>query len=277
VWSALAVAVLLADDPSPAAAEVEKGDAAYARRDEGAHGETADPRRIEEALGHYRAALRLDPASRRARARLMRAAFFRAAFCGASRDERLARLEEARRRGEEAIRALEVPGEAAPARLVRLRATPQAIDLYFWSAAAWGEWALARGKLAAAREGAGPRIRDLAATVRDLDAAYEQGGGDRILGRLHDQSPKIPLITGWVSRRAAIDHLRRALALGPDNSVNKLFLAEALLEHVDGSQAEARSLLEACAGAPPRPEYRVEDTYFAARARELLDALARGR
>ena len=274
---ALLVAVVLADDPSPAAAELEKGDALYARRDEGARGGTADPRVVEEALGHYRAALRLDPASRKARARLMRAAFFRAAFCGAARDERLARLEEARRLGEEAVRALEVPGEAPAARLVRLRAIPQAIDLYFWSAVAWGEWALARGKLAAAREGAGPRIRDLATTVRDLDAAYEQGGGDRILGRLHDQSPKIPLITGWVSRRHAIDHLRRALALGPDNSVNRLFLAEALINHVPGSEAEARALLEACAGAPPRPEYRVEDTAYAAQAREQLAALGRGR
>lgn len=266
----LALAAVLAADPAAVATAIESGDAAYARRDEGARGGIADPRQVDEALGHYRRALRLDPSSRLARARVMRAAFFRASFCGASREERQARLEEARRLGDEAVRILEVAGEPAAARLARLRATPQAIDLYFWTAVCWGEWALVRGKLAAAREGAGPRIRDQATTVRELDPAYEQGGGDRILGRLHDQSPRIPFLTGWVSRRAALDHLRRALALGPDNSVNRLFLAEALLSHAPGSRAEARALLEACASAPPRPEYRVEDTFYAARARELL-------
>jgi hypothetical protein len=263
----------LAGDPAAAALEIEKGDAAYALRDEGARGGTADPRRTEEALSHYRAARRLAPDLLLARVRLMRAAFFRAAFCGAARAERLSYLEEARGQGEDAVRRMEVPGEKDDARLARFRALPLAVDVHFWTAVSWGEWALTRGKLAAAREGAASRIRDLATVVRALDPAYEQGGGDRVLGRLHAESPRIPFLTGWVSRTAALDHLRRALALGPANSVNRLFLAEALLDHAPHARAEARALLEACAAAPPRLEYRVEDTHYAALARERLARL----
>jgi hypothetical protein len=245
------------------------GDAEYARRGENARGGMADPAHIEAALVHYRAALAEDPASILARARLMRALFFRAAFCPASGEVRLRLLEEARATGDAAIGRLE-PGPAAPDRIARLKATPNAIDLYFWGAASWGEWALARGKLAAVHQGAAARTRDLAATVRDIDPAFEEGGGDRILGRLHDQTPRIPLLTGWVSHRAAIEHLERALARGPVNSVNRVFLAEALLDHAPERKAEARRLLEACVATPPRPEYAVEDARYAEIARARL-------
>ncbi len=273
---AMIVALLASLLLSPPAVEEEiaTGDAEYALRAEGASRGTAAPARIEAALVHYRAAVAASPRSTLAEARLLRALFFRATFCPAARAERLALLTEGRSLGEHAIRGLEAAlasdrGEG----LARLRAEAGAIDLYFWTAACWGEWALARGTFAAAREGAAGRIRDLATTVRDLDPSYEQGGGDRILGRLHDQSPRIPFFTGWVSRDAAVLHLERALALGPANSVNRFFLAEALLDHAPARGAEARRLLEACATAPPRPEYAVEDARYAALARARLEVL----
>ena len=142
--------------------------------------------------------------------------------------------------------------------------------LHFWTAVAWGEWAVARGKFAAARQGAGGRIRDLGQAVVDLDPALEQGGGYRILGRLHDKSPKIPFVTGWVSHDKSIVYLRKALELGPQNTVNQVFLAEAILEHDRSQRDEARALLQRCASATPRPEFLVEDAHYADVSRRLL-------
>jgi hypothetical protein len=234
---------------------------------------------VERALAAYRSALQADPASLPARWRLMRALFFRAGFCGATRDEERLLREEAKRAAEQGVESLEhaLGSPSGPARIALLRARPDAVNLYYWSAVSWGEWALARGKLAAARSGAAARVRDLGQTVVDLDPGFEQGGGFRILGRLHDQSPRIPLITGWVSREKAIDFLQRALAAGPRNTVTQLFLAEALLEHAPHRRAEARALLTSCAQAPPRPEFAVEDAHFSALAADRLRRLDAGR
>jgi hypothetical protein len=272
---ALVAAVLLAQaaPPPTTAALLTEGDAHYDRRAEGARGAVALPAQIETAIASYRRALGQQdtPATR---ARLLRALFFRSAFCGAGDDEHARLAEELRTLAEAGLAALErgLPKRGTE-QLAALRQVPAAIDLYFWSAAAWGEWAQTRSKLAAVRAGAAGRIRDLAQRVLDLDPAFEQGGGDRILGRLHDQCPHIPLLTGWVSHAQSVVHLRRALALGPQNTVNQFFLAEALLEHERSASAEARRLLETCARAAPRPEYQVEDTWYIGQAQKRLAGL----
>src|SRR6185503_3340067 len=107
------------------------------------------------------------------------------------------------------------------------------------------------------------------------DPSFEQGGGERILGRLHDQCPRIPLLTGWISHGKAVAYLRQALARGPENTVNQFFLAEALLNHEPAAQDEARRLLEACARAVPRPEYAVEDAWYVELSQQRLATLAR--
>ncbi|HKC13672.1 MAG TPA: hypothetical protein VKI41_16730 [Vicinamibacteria bacterium] len=261
------------DDPVSAALAL--GDAAYARRADGATGARAETRQIEEAIGAYRRAAHLDPDSAEAVFKLLRALFFRASFCGAGAEERRAIFEEGRQIGEGAIQRLErrIGGLTFGARMDALRKNPAAAPLYFWTAVSWGEWALARGKLTAARHGAGSRIRDLAQTVVDLDPGLEEGGGYRVLGRLHDQSPRIPFLTGWVSRPEALSNLRKALALGPRSSVNQLFLAEAILNHDAANREEARRLLTWCARSAPRDEYRVEDAYYEDLARRRLEEL----
>jgi hypothetical protein len=230
---------------------------------------------IEQALGAYRAALQADAASVPARWRLLRALYFRATFCGAPREQARALREEAKGIGEEGVRALEksLGQRRGQERIAALRAREEAVALYFWSAVAWGEWAQERSGLTAARSGAAGRVRDLAQTVIDLDPAYERGGGYRILGRLHHRAPRILFVTGWVSHSKGLELLERSLAQDPDNSVSQLFLAEALLDHAPARREEARRLLEACANAPARPEYPVEDAYFAAVARARLGAL----
>ncbi len=219
--------------------------------------------------------MRADPSSVPARWRLVRTLYFRGTFCGASREQVRAFREEAKSNADEGVRWLERSlGEPrGAARVAALRTREEAVALYFWSAVAWGEWAMMRGPLTAVRTGAASRIRDLAQTVIDIDPAFERGGGYRILGRLHDRAPRIPFITGWVSRPRGIELLERSLAADPANSISQIFLAEALQDHAPERLPEARRLLLACANAPPRPEYAVEDVHFSTMARSRLLAL----
>jgi tetratricopeptide (TPR) repeat protein len=258
---------------SPSFAEaLAQADEQYARRAEGARGALALPGPVEEAIAGYRQALSLRPDSTEARSGLVRALFFRATFCGSSPEEKKRIFEEARRIGEEGVARLDAAaaGTEGAARAAALRRVPGAGEVVFWAAVAWGEWALGRRRLAAVRAGAPGRIRDLAQLVIDVDPDLEEGGGYRVLGRLHDQSPSIPFVTGWVSRETSLRCLRQAYAAFPDNTVNQYFLAEAILRHDHSHREEARTLLARLAAVEPKEEYRVEDAHYAALARDLL-------
>jgi hypothetical protein len=158
----------------------------YARRAEGSTGASANPQTIDKAIALYRHAVRESPQSAEALAGLLRALHFRGAFSGATPEERKAVFEEAKTLGQSAIDLWEKPlaGQPAAARIAALRERRGA-GVYFWTAAAWGQWALTRGKFAAARQGVAARVRDLAETVIAIDPRFEEGGGQRILGRLH--------------------------------------------------------------------------------------------
>lgn len=266
---------LQAREPTTLQEVLASGDEHYAHRDEGASGARAKPARIERALSDYRRALSLDPGSLEARQKLLRALFFRASFCGAEEDEQRRIFEEARRIADEGIERLDkaLGGPDGSHRLAVLRKVADSAQAHFWAAVSWGEWAQRRSRFTAARQGAAGRIRELAQTVIDLDPTLEEGGGYRILGRLHDLSPRIPLLTGWISRQAALENLRKAHALAPRNTVNRLFLAEAILRHDPARKAEAHELLRALAGATPSAAYRVEDAHFAELARRRLAEL----
>ena len=254
---------------------IAEGDAHYAQRASGARGAVADPREVEEALAAYRRALALEPESLTVLFRLQRALHFRGAFCGADRTAQAAVFDEGRRLGQAVVERLEggLAAVRGDARVAALRKIENAAEVYYWTAACWGQWGLAKGKLSAARTGVASRVRALAHTVVDLDPTLEEGGGYRILGRLHDQAPHIPFITGWVSKEKAVAYLRRSREIAPQNSVTAFFLAEALLDDQPSRAAEARELLLSCASAPPRPEYAVEDAFYAQQARERLSKL----
>lgn len=276
--AALTVAILLFAFPAELAAAddvaalLAEGDAHYARRGEGARGGTADPRETDLAIQAYRRALAAAPGDLPALARLLRAVNFRGAFCGAGVETRKKIFEEGRTIGQAAVDRLEatVKGRPPADRVAALRAIPGAADAYYWTGACWGQWALARGKFAAARAGVGGRVRDAAETTIALDPALEEGGGYRVLGRLHDQSPKIPFITGWVSKTKAVEYLRKSYELGPRNPVTWFFLGEAILDHEPRNAEEGRRFLRKCVDTPPRPDYYVESVYYAGLARARL-------
>jgi hypothetical protein len=139
-----------------------------------------------------------------------------------------------------------------------------------WAGIHWALWGDNFGRLAAARQGVGDRVRRYAEVVIAIDERYEDAGGHRLLGRLHTLAPKVPFFTGWVDRGKAVAELRRAVALAPGLPLNEVFLAEALLLHQAEKGAEARQLLRRVLERPPLPARLVEDEDAQRQARQLL-------
>lgn len=248
---------------------VAEGDRFYSRRQEARNGSKASTGPIAQAIASYDEAARA-PDQVEARWKLARALYFKGAYTGMDPEGRLAIFEKARRVSEEAIGALNksLGGvediqdvlKLGPELLAgKLKDRSDGAPTYFWAAVAWGEWALAKGKLEAAKAGAAEKIRDYALTVMGIDPDFEEGGGYRILGRLNDQAPWIPFVTGWVSEDDAVKYLRLALEKNRRNFINRHFLAEALHKGDAKAKAEAIALEESIVADSPSPQHLVED------------------
>jgi tetratricopeptide (TPR) repeat protein len=258
----LAVTLDAAVLPSPIAA----ADAAWNRRDDGHDGSRANARPIGEAVALYGKAATA-PDSVEARWKLARALFFEARFTGLDRDASRALLEKARTAGEEAIAILRKRGTSANDR--------DAAPAYFWAAVAWGEWGRLVPKLKAGRAGTAAKIRDYATKLIALDSAFEDGGGYRILGRLHDRAPRLPIFTPWVSRAEALRNLRLAVRTAPKNFVNRHFLAEALAGGDGAERDEATKIEKELVADAPSPGHLVEDLAIQDEAKRNLAAWSR--
>lgn len=247
---------------------IAEGDRMYSRRQEGRVGARAAAGPINKAISAYEEASS-DPLFVEARWKLVRALYFKGVYTGLDEDARRAVFQKARRVSEEAIgiltTSLEKRGvqgfvEMGPQALAgQFKDRSDAAPSYFWAAVAWGEWALSTGKLEAAKTGAADKIRDYSLTVIGIDPAFEEGGGYRIMGRLNDEAPWIPFLTGWVSRADAIKYLRLANQEDPGNFANRHFLAEALHTGDAKEKAEAIALEEALVRDSPSPAHLVED------------------
>jgi len=277
----------LAADP-PAGRHLAAGDASWAGRAEGAPaGEPgrAAPGPIAETIAAYDAAVAAEPGNLEARWKLLRALHFQGEHVARGAEARREVFDRGRRAAEAALDRLAaraggreaVDGLAPSARAARLARVPEAVAIYAWAAVHWGLWGDAFGRLAAARQGVGTKIRDYAETALALDEAYEEAAPHRILGRLHTLAPRIPFVTGWVDRDRAIAELERAVALAPEQPLNRLYLAEALLEHAPKRRAEALDQLRALLRRLPDPDRKVEEAAARQTARELLEREAAGR
>jgi tetratricopeptide (TPR) repeat protein len=247
---------------------VTEADAHYSRRQDGRVGAMANPREIAQAVAGYDRASEA-PDNAETRWTLARALYFQAAYTGQDAEAQSAIYEKARRVGEEAVRILERRAKGrgvtsfegrSPADVAATVLTdPDAAPTFFWTSVAWGQWALASGKMKAARTGAAEKIRDGALTVIALDPEFEEGGGYRLLGRLHHQAPKVPFLTSWVSRDKALENLRHAVTVNERNFANRHFLAEALADGGPAERAEAVRIEEAVVADAPSPGHLVED------------------
>jgi hypothetical protein len=264
---ALPVALLApaaADDAPPLA----EADRLWALRAEGSTGGRARAEAIEPVIAASRAALAKEPDSVAARGRLMRALYFKGEHAlddvTAKRDV----FDEGRKVAEEALGLLRRDAskasgkdfsKASPVELApHLKGRSDAVDAFYWAAADWGKWSLAFGKMAAVKQGAAAKIRDYAQAVILLDPSFNGGGGYRILGRLHHQTPSVPFLTGWASRTEALKNLRLAVATGPKDFLGRQFLAEAIWDYEPEKHGEARALMQALVDEAPQPEWLVE-------------------
>ncbi len=266
---------------------VNAGDRAFAERAHQVGGVwRPDAAAVGRAVDDYQAAVDEDGDDFAAWKGLLTALYFEGEYLAGDQERRrqvfergkeaaeaaLARL--ARRAGAEpdAFRDLD-PGERV-ARLTRVDGLREdAAALYFWSGVHWGLWGDAFGRLAAARQGVAGTVRDDALTALALDPDVERAGPHRVLGRLHSEAPKIPFFTGWIDRGLAISELEKAVAEAPDEPLNRLYLAEALLDHRPESRRQAIEQLRAILARPVTPPRAVELSSAQAEARRLLGDL----
>ncbi len=264
-------------DTSPLVTEA---DAVWAGRAEGGHGGRARVAPVRKVLSLLRAELAEQPLSIEARWRLMRALYFAGEYVSSDATEVKACFLEATHVADDCFTHLRMKAmdgssrnlsRATPVELVPLLAgDPEAASAFEWGGVAWGMYALAEGMFAAAREGVAGRIRDYSEAVIRLAPALDDAAGDRALGRLHHKTPSIPLITGWISKKEAIRHLRKSVAVAPTSLVNRLFLAEALRDLDSSGRDEAIAIAEGVVDGTPDSKWLVEHERARADARALL-------
>jgi tetratricopeptide (TPR) repeat protein len=257
---------------------VADGDHHYALRAEGAQGRHARAEHIDAAIAAYQRALAANANDLDAHWKLLRAYRFKGAYVASTADEKKSVYGAAKTAGEKALavvnRLIAAKGVKADGdeKLVAetARTIPGAGETYVWDAVNWGEWALAYGKLAAARQGAADRIRREATIANLIDPRLEAGAPSRILGRLHDQTPRIPFVTGWASGKEAVRFLNESLKIDPSNKLTLVFLAEALVANDSDARPRAIELLRKAASAPNNPAFAVEDAAATDDATALL-------
>jgi tetratricopeptide (TPR) repeat protein len=270
-----ALAHPLAAQADPVAA----GDAAWALRAEGHQGARAASGPVDQAIAAYEQAVKEQPDRLEGAWKLLRALHYKGDFATGSNEARQkvfargkevaeAAIDRLARRTAGSRQRLDALSPAQAARTVS--AVPEAKGIFLWSAVHWGLWGDVFGRLAAARQGVGDKVRRYSEILIAIDERYEDAAGHRVLGRLHTLAPKVPFVTGWVDRDRAVSELRRAVALGPDNFDNHVFLAQALFEYQPAKAADARDILRRLLARQPSPELVVEQERSLADARALL-------
>jgi hypothetical protein len=124
-----------------------------------------------------------------------------------------------------------------------IAANPNDVAGYYWAAVNMGSYALGLGVVRALSQGLEGRFRDRLGRATTLNDGYESGGVEIAWGRFFYKLP-------WPKRdrRAAEDHLRRAMAINPNALRARVYLANLYMD--EGRAAEAKPLLDQVVAAP---------------------------
>lgn len=275
---ALVVVSLLA--AASAFAQIADGDQHWAQRAEGQVAGHAKAGHADAAIAAYQRAVVANPNDLEARWKLLRSIRFKGQYVAQTNDERKKIYADAKKAGDDALavvdRALRAKGVTSITKATEkqvadaARSIPGASEVFLWDAINWGEWALAYGKMAAAREGAADRIKREATIAELADPRLEGGSPSRVLGRLHDQTPHIPFITGWASSKEAVRYLNESFKIDPANKITRVFLAEAMENNNSDTKPQAIQMLRETIAAPNDPNYEVEQAAATEDAKALL-------
>lgn len=241
-----------------ATAQIPDGDQHWAMRADGHQGGHALAAHVDAAIAAYQRAVAANPNDLQARWKLLRALRFKGAYVAATNEAKKPIYDEGKKAGEAALAA------------ARGKSGIDVAEIYLWDAVNWGEWALAYGKMAAVRQGAADRIKREATLAMQMDPKLEGGAPARVLGRLYNQTPHVPFLTGWASDKEAVRFLNDSLKIDPSNKITKVFLAEAMVDNDGSAKAAAIAILRDVIKAPNDPEYEVEWAAAVDDARALL-------
>jgi tetratricopeptide (TPR) repeat protein len=276
----LAISGVLVAIAVAAPAQIADGDQQWAARAEGHQGGRAKPAHVDAAIAAYQRAIAQNPNDLEARWKLLRTLRFKGAYVAATNDEKKEIYSTAKKAGEATLPLIDKQLSAKGLRSVTkatekqvadaAKSIPGADEVFFWDAVNWGEWALAYGKMKAVQEGAAGTIRREATIAMLMDPKLEGGGPPRVLGRLHDQTPRVPFITGWASSREAVRFLNESLKIDPTNKITRVFLAEAMVNNNSDTKPQAVQSLRELLTTPNDPNYEVEQAAAQDDARALL-------
>jgi tetratricopeptide (TPR) repeat protein len=139
---------------------------------------------------------------------------------------------------------------------------PEKPDGHYWLGVNNGKYGEARGVLKSLSL-VKPIKQDMNKVI-ELDRSYEDGGADRVLGRVFF---KVPGIAGG-SKEKSLEHLLKSKELGPEDALTRVYLAETLLKHDKAD--EAREELEYVLNMDDDPRWVLGIEESKEMARELL-------
>jgi tetratricopeptide (TPR) repeat protein len=116
-----------------------------------------------------------------------------------------------------------------------------------------------------------PQIIEALQRAAALDAAYDQAGAHRVLGRIYYEAPGWPLSVGDMQKSR--QHLQAAVHLSPATSTNHLYLAQTLLRlNEPGLARQELAQVLKSTRAPVKPQDLEEDRQEARRLLADMEA-----
>ena len=254
---------------------IQEGDKYYEMRHQG--GVKGTSSNIEKALGNYQKAFEMDPNNLEARWKFLRANYYKGVIGGYDTAQRREIFAKSKTILNDGLKVL--ADKVKTPNLLKLTPSAQAnalkgekdiaLGLYYWGGVSWGEWSLAFGKMNAVMQGAAGKIKNFAEVAMIMNSSYEEGGPYRLLGRLHHQTPRVPMLTGWASNDEAKAMLENAVKTGPHNKINRYFYAEVLYD--TGNKDKAKEEMTMVISEPIRSFQQTEEEYWKIQAQDDLN------
>jgi tetratricopeptide (TPR) repeat protein len=139
---------------------------------------------------------------------------------------------------------------------------PEKPDAYYWRGVCNGKYGETRGVLKSLS-----LVKPIKADmnkVLELEHTYEDGGADRVLGRVFF---KVPGFAGG-SKDKSLEHLQKSKELGPEDALTRVYLAETLLDKKMVEEAKAE--LDYVLAMPDDPRWVLDIAGSKEQAKELL-------